>query len=76
MREKCMVFFEALLLNICVNEKFLLILQRETMDDNHSSVSLCIFCRSSGRGNVAIKGREDRESGKGKQACEAGEDAE
>ena len=43
------------------------------MDDNHSSVSLCIFCRSSGRGNVAVKGREDRESGKGRNVKRGGE---
>jgi hypothetical protein len=42
------VFFEAFLLNICVIEKFLLILQRETMDDNHSSAGKCIFCRMGG----------------------------
>jgi hypothetical protein len=60
---------------ICIIPIFVVILQRETMDGNHSSVSLCIFCRTGGGGNVAIKGREDRESGKGKQACEAGEGA-
>jgi hypothetical protein len=42
------VFFEAFLPNICVIEKFLLILQRETMDDNHSSAGKCIFCRMGG----------------------------
>ena len=46
MREKCTVFFEAFLPNICVIKKILLILQRETFDTDHSSAGKCTFCRT------------------------------
>ena len=59
-------------IKICIIPIFVVILQRETMDSNHSSAGMCIFCRMGGGGNVAIKGRENRESGEG----EAGEEAE
>ena len=68
------MFFEAFLLNICVIEKFLLILQRETMDDNHSSAGKCIFCRAGG----GYEGRKDRNAKRGGEAekNEAGESTE
>ena len=45
---------------ICVFPNFIVILQRETKDTNHSSAGKCIFCRSGG-GNEG--GGEDREGG-------------
>ena len=59
-------------IKICIIPIFVVILQREPMDDSHSSAGMCIFCRMGG----GYEGGEDAERGKGKQACEAGEDAE
>ena len=83
MREKCtvffeafllnIVFFEAFLLNICVIKNFIVILQRETKDTNHSSAGKCIFCRSGG-GNEG--GGEDREGGGAEPGGKGGEEAE
>ena len=35
-------------IKICVYEDFVVILQRETMDSNHSSAGMCIFWRMGG----------------------------
>ena len=59
-------------IKICIIPIFVVILQREPMDDSHSSAGMCIFCRMGG----GAESGEDAERGKGKQACEAGEDAE
>lgn len=54
---------------ICVYEDFVVILQRETMDSNHSSAGMCIFWRMGG-------GSEGGEGGWAEPGGEGGEDAE
>ena len=61
---------------ICIIPIFVVILQRETMDNSHSSAGMCIFCRMGGGYEGGEESGEDAERGKGKQAYEAGEDAE
>ena len=58
---------------ICVFPNFIVILQRETKDSNHSSVSLCIFCRL---GGGKEGGKEDREGGGAEPGGKGGEEAE
>ena len=58
---------------ICVFPNFIVILQRETKDSNHSSVSLCIFCRL---GGGKEGGKEDREGGGAEPSGKGGEEAD